>query len=78
MVREWVIFAICLGLGGHLVLGLILHAPDLWPWHEAGLYGLLVGLSVYVVVQLLRSLWWLLRGKTSTDAEHRGREAEPF
>ncbi|MBM4121349.1 MAG: hypothetical protein FJ249_01980 [Nitrospira sp.] len=78
MVREWVIFAICLGLGGHLVLGLILHAPDLWPRHEAGLYGLLVGLSLYVMVQLARSLWWLLRGKTKADTEQHGREAEPF
>lgn len=75
MVREWIIFAICLGLGGHVVLGFVLHAPDLWPWRDAGLYGLLVGLSVYVVVQLARSLWWLLRGKTKAGAESRGRTA---
>lgn len=75
MVREWIIFAICLGLGGHIVLGVVLHAPDLWPWRDAGLYGLLVGLSVYVVAQLARSLWWLLRSKTKPGAETPSRPA---
>ena len=64
LVREWVVFALCLGLGGHIVLGVILHAPEKWPWTDAGVHGLLVGLSVYVVVQLVRSVWWLIRGKT--------------
>lgn len=62
LVREWIVFAICLGLGGHIVLGVILHAPEKWPWREAGVHGLLVGLSVYVAVQLIRSVWWLIRG----------------
>ncbi|MGH7164261.1 MAG: hypothetical protein ACREIS_01910 [Nitrospiraceae bacterium] len=61
--REWIIFAICLGFGGHVVLGLILHAPELWPWKDAGVRGLLVGLSVYVSVQLCRSLWWVMTGR---------------
>lgn len=65
MVREWIIFAICLGLGGHIALGLILHAPDLWPWQNAGLRGLLIGLTVYVVVQLARSIWWVVKGRDS-------------
>lgn len=64
MAREWIIFALCLGLGGHIVLGVILHSPESWPWSEAGLRGLLVGLSVYVVAQLLRSIWWLIRSRT--------------
>lgn len=70
MVREWIIFAICLGLGGHLALGLILHAPDLWSWQNAGLRGLLVGLAVYGTVQAARSLWWIIksRGKAGTSA----------
>lgn len=63
MAREWIIFALCLGLGGHIVLGIILHNPQSWPWSEAGFYGLLVGLAVYVAVQLLRSLWWVFRGR---------------
>jgi hypothetical protein len=75
MVREWIIFAICVGLGGHIVLGVILHAPSLWPWRDAGLYGLLVGFSVYVMVQLTRSLWWFLRSKTKTDAGNHSRPA---
>lgn len=75
MIREWIIFAICLGLGGHVVLGVVLHAPDVWPWRDAGLYGLLVGLSVYVVAQLARSLWWLFRSRAKGDAEDHGRPA---
>jgi len=61
MVREWIIFALCLGLGGHIALGVVLHAPDLWPWSRAGLYGLLSGLGLYGLVQLGRSLWRLRR-----------------
>ncbi len=61
--REWIIFAICLGFGGHVVFGLILHAPELWSWRDAGVRGLLVGLSVYVAVQLFRSLWWVMKGR---------------
>lgn len=59
--REWIIFAISMGLGGHIVLGIILHAPDAWPWSRAGTFALLLGLAVYLVVQLIRSLWWLLK-----------------
>ena len=57
LVREWIIFAICLGVGGHIALGFVLHAPNLWPWSQAGLYGLLSGLLVYVVVQGFRWIW---------------------
>ena len=64
--REWIIFAICLGFGGHVVLGLILHAPELWPWRDAGVRGLLVGLSVYVAVQLCRSVWWVMKGRAGS------------
>lgn len=70
MVREWIIFAICLGLGGHIALGLILHAPDLWSWQNAGLRGVLIGLAVYVTAQVTRSIWWVVkgRGKAGTSA----------
>jgi hypothetical protein len=61
MAREWIIFAICLGLGGHIALGVMLHAPDLWPWNRAGLYGLLSGLGFYGLIQLGRSIWRLRR-----------------
>ena len=31
-IKEWVIFAVCMGLGGHIALALLLHAPaDQWP-----------------------------------------------
>lgn len=61
LIREWIIFALCLGVGGHIALGFVLHAPDLWPWSRAGLYGLLSGLTVYALVQVSRWLWQALR-----------------
>ena len=70
MLREWIIFAICLGLGGHIALGVILHDPELWPWSDAGLSGLLIGLSVYGAVQLVRSIWWVVRGRTKRGSEN--------
>ncbi len=66
MAREWIIFAISLGLGGHIAVGVVLHAPEHWQWSNAGFYGLLMGLAVYAVVQLSRSVWWFYRGYRST------------
>ncbi|ALA56690.1 conserved exported protein of unknown function [Nitrospira moscoviensis] len=71
LIREWVIFALCLGIGGHIALAFVLHAPDLWPWSRAGLYGLLSGLAVYVMVQLARWLWHLLKNNSSSDSQPR-------
>ncbi|NOS79691.1 MAG: hypothetical protein HOP35_17305 [Nitrospira sp.] len=65
LAREWIIFALCLGAGGHLALGFVLHAPDLWPWSRAGLYGLLSGLVIYVLVQVVRFLWSRVHVKRS-------------
>ena len=65
LAREWIIFALCLGAGGHLALGFVLHAPDLWPWSRAGLYGLLSGLVIYVLVQVVRFLWSRVHAKRS-------------
>ena len=59
MIREWIIFALSLGIGGHIALGVMLHAPDLWPWRTAGFYGLISGLTVYAAVQCGRGLWKL-------------------
>ena len=61
LMREWIILALSLGLGGHLALAMVLHAPAQWPWHRAGGYGLLMGGAVYGVAQFGRSLWWLFR-----------------
>lgn len=68
-IREWIIFAICLGLGGHIALALLLHAPEQWPANTLWLYGLLCALSVYVCVQLLRSAWWWYRGERSDEPD---------
>jgi len=40
MMQEWIIFALCLGVGGHIALGVVMHAPGLWPWSTTGFYGL--------------------------------------
>lgn len=64
LVREWIIFAISLGLGGHLALGVVLHAPDLWTLREAGRNGLLSGLALYAAVQAARWGWWMWKRQT--------------
>lgn len=61
LVREWIIFAISLGAGGHVALGVILHAPELWTLREAGLNGLLSGLGMYAAIQAARWGWWMLK-----------------
>jgi hypothetical protein len=70
MMKEWIIFALCLGVGGHVALGVILHAPDLWPWSTVGLYGLLSGLAVYALVQGTRGLWRLFTSSRQGKQEH--------
>jgi hypothetical protein len=65
MIREWIIFALCLGIGGHIALGMILHAPDYWPWRTAGFYGFLSGLAVYALIQSGRGLWKLWKSSSS-------------
>jgi hypothetical protein len=67
--REWIIFALCLGVGGHVALGVMLHAPDLWPWSTAGFYGLLSGLAIYVLVQAGRGLWRLIRSAKTSEQQ---------
>jgi hypothetical protein len=51
MMQEWIIFAFCLGVGGHIALGVAMHAPGLWPWSTTGFYSLLSGLVVYGLVR---------------------------
>lgn len=65
LAREWIIFALCLGAGGHIALGFVLHAPDLWPWSRAGLYGLFSGLVIYILVQAARFIWSRVHAKRS-------------
>ena len=61
MIREVIVFILCLGVGGHIALGVVLHAPGLWPWNAAGLYGFLSGLTVYGLVQAGRTAWKMVR-----------------
>lgn len=73
LAREWIIFALCLGAGGHLALGFVLHAPDIWPWSRAGFYGLMSGLTIYVGVQIIRVLWrYMRRTKALSSSGHNG------
>lgn len=67
LAREWIVFSLCLGAGGHVALAFVLHAPDLWPWSRAGLWGLISGLALYALVQLLRFTWRSLRRGRSLD-----------
>ncbi len=73
-IKEWVIFAVCMGLGGHIALALLLHAPaDQWPdrapWFYVVGFSISLSFSVYVGVQLIRSVWWFVRGERSEEAE---------
>lgn len=72
MIREWIIFALCLGAGGHIALAVMLHAPTLWPWSTAGFYGLMTGIVLYALVQGGRVLW-----KVSRRPSHPGSHDKP-
>ena len=65
LTKEWIILALCLGLGAHVTLGLVLHGGEAARTETYGLYGILISVSIYVLVQLGRSVWWLLRGERS-------------
>jgi hypothetical protein len=67
MMREWIIFALCVGLGAHVMLGMVLHGQDEWSGATNVFYGMLISLSIYVVVQLCRSVWWWLRVDRSAE-----------
>ncbi|GKS56691.1 hypothetical protein YTPLAS18_02180 [Nitrospira sp.] len=69
MLREWIIFALCLGAGGHIALAIVLHAPESWPWPQAGLAGLLTGVGLYGAVQAARMLWRVVRPNQPRLAE---------
>lgn len=70
IMREWIVFALCLGAGGHIALAVVLHAPETWPWPQAGLAGLLSGVALYVTVQTARVLWRTFRpAQNSTDGD---------
>jgi len=66
MVREWIVLALCLGLGAHVALGVLLHGSLDWPTETFGLYGIFFGIFIYVVVQVSRSVWRLWQGRSKS------------
>ena len=63
MIREWIVLALCLGLGAHVALGFLLHGSLDWPTEAYGFYGVLFGVLIYAVVQAGRYVWWAWKGK---------------
>jgi len=61
MAREWIIFALSFGLGGHIALGLVLHNPSPARWQEMGWNIFFIGLFVYIAVQAGRSIYMAIR-----------------
>lgn len=66
-IREWIIFSLSLGLGAHIVLGFMLHSPDLWEAKSLWIYGLFASLSVYVAIQLSRAIWCFFRNRLDSE-----------
>ena len=67
VIREWIIVALCIGLGAHVTLGLVLHGQEGWSGATYATYGILISLSIYVLVQLGRSVWWWLKVEGSAE-----------
>jgi len=67
--REWIIFALSFGLGGHVALGFLLHSPTPERWQRIGWNAIFFGLFVYVAVQAGRSIVLAIRS-------HRARRAD--
>ena len=67
VIREWIVLALSVGLGAHVTLGMVLHGQEGWSGTTLALYGILISVSIYVVVQLGRSVWWWLRVERSAE-----------
>ena len=63
--REWIIFALSIGLGGHVALGLVLHDPSGRQWQDAGWNAFFIGLFIYVLFQGGRSIYLVIRTRRS-------------
>ena len=69
LAREWVIFALSIGLGGHVALGFMMHNSTPERWQAIGWNALFFGLLVYVTVQAGRSIVLAIRSfRTKRDA----------
>jgi len=67
--REWIIFALSFGLGGHIALGFMLHNSTPERWQTIGWKAMFFGLFVYVAVQAGRSIFLAIRSRhTKHDA----------
>ncbi len=66
MLREWIVLALCLGLGAHVALGVLLHGSLDWPTESFGFYGVIFGVLIYLVVQASRSVWWVWKEKVKS------------
>jgi hypothetical protein len=67
--REWIIFALSFGLGGHVALGFMLHSSTPDRWQTIGWNAVFFGVFVYVAVQAGRSIFLAIRahrGKRNT------------
>lgn len=58
VIREWLVLALSLAFGAHVALGFLLHGSLGWRTEEFGFYGIIFGVGVYAVVQVIRSVWW--------------------
>jgi hypothetical protein len=61
--REWIIFALSIGLGGHVALGLILHDPSSELWRNIGWNAFFIGLFIYAAIQACRSIFVAIRAR---------------
>ena len=61
--REWIIFALSFGLGGHVALGFMLHSSTPERWHTIGWNVTFLGLAVYAAVQAGRSIFLAIRSR---------------
>ena len=61
--REWIIFALSFGLGGHVALGFMLHGSTPDRWQTIGWKAVFFGLFVYVAVQAGRSIYLAIRSR---------------
>ena len=66
--REWIIFAISMGAGAHVALGMILHAPERWDWNHTATHTILIGFAIYGVIQIIRSFRWIIKRKRPTES----------
>jgi hypothetical protein len=61
--REWIIFALSFGLGGHIALGFMLHDSTPERWQMIGWKAVFFGLFVYIAVQVGRSIFLAIRSR---------------